>query len=48
MLARGRSTINLKGKKDEILGLLQQSTTYNDIASQVGTTERTLRQRLTE
>jgi hypothetical protein len=48
MPTRGCLTINLKGKKDEILGLLQQGATYDNIVSQVGTTKRILRQQLIE
>jgi hypothetical protein len=48
MLAGSRPTIDLKEKKDEILKLVRQGTTYDNITAQVGTKERTLRQRLTE
>ena len=48
MPANGRPKADLEGKKDEILRLQKQGMTYDQIASRVGTTERTLRRRLEE
>lgn len=44
----GRPTINLDDLKDRILDLHHQSHTYLEIASQVGSTERTIKRRLAQ
>ena len=45
-MPRGRPAVDLESKKDEILQLQKQGTKYDEIASQYGVTERTLRRRL--